>query len=248
MCAIAATNVTLLDLIQLGKFRDDLYYRLNTVPIHVPPLRDRKEDIYMLFRKFSLDFADKYRSQPVQLDEEAKSILTNYPWPGNVRELKNVAEQISVLSKSKTLNAAEMKSFLPSTINSGLPSLIHRNGSGGSDFSERELMYKVLFDMKNDLNELKKVVSGAMSGNAPVAERPPVYPVNEANGSPIVIDKGATAPIEIEETLSIADKEKELIIKALKKHRNRRKDAASDLGISERTLYRKIKEYNIPEK
>jgi transcriptional regulator with PAS, ATPase and Fis domain len=253
---IAASNVNLLELIQIGKFRDDLYYRLNTVPIHVPALRERKEDIYLLFRKFCIDFSEKYRTQPVQLDDAAKELLISYPWAGNVRELKNVAEQVSVLSKTKLMGAAELKTFLPANVISGLPSLVHRSGSNGSDFSERELMYKVLFDMKNDLNELKKVVYGAMSGNTSITERSaahpvtsiPSYPANEANGTPIVIENNTASPIEIEETLSIADKEKELIIKALKKHRNRRKDAARDLGISERTLYRKIKEYNIPEK
>lgn len=246
---VAATNVNLLDRVQAGRFREDLYYRLNTVPIKVPPLRERKEDISMLFRKFCLDFADKYKASPVVLDEEAKELLTNYSWPGNVRELKNMAEQISVLAKDKVVTAAELREFLPANQQNVLPALTGTTFNG-VEFSEREILYKVLFDMRNDVNELKKIVYGLVPADQ--MQRMNFIPaehngtVTQQSENPMVIDS-SSAPIEVEESLSLANSEKELIKKALTKYRGRRKNAARELGISERTLYRKIKEYNIPE-
>ncbi len=253
---IAATNVNLLELIQRGKFREDLYYRLNTVPIKVPALRERKEDIYILFRKFCIDFADRYNSKPVSLDDEAKKMLTNYSWPGNVRELKNIAEQVSVLSASKLISAGELKQFIPESFSNELPMISRHSVPGDSgDYSERDIMYKVLFDMKTDLNDLKKVVYGMISGNTTSVGPTQVMPVNTElnttkrviNGDssqPHIIDASMEKTIEVEQTLSLADIERDAIIKALKKHRNR-KDAARELGISERTLYRKVKDYNL---
>lgn len=254
---VAATNINLLERIQVGRFREDLYYRLNTVPIKVPPLRERQEDIYMLFRKFSLDFSERYRTQAVSLTDEAKDMLLHYTFPGNVRELKNLAEQVSVLAKDKVVDADELRQFLPNASVTSLPMLMpHSNGSNGTqDFStERELMYKVLFDMKNDLNELKKVVYGMMSGNAPLTSP---YATSSIESHQVDFnhkrqpERGAIVlpekQIEVEPSLSLMENEKELILKALKKHRGKRKDAAQDLGISERTLYRKIKEYNLDE-
>lgn len=265
---IAATNKDLLQLVQAGKFREDLYYRLNTVPIRVPALRDRKEDIVVLFRKFVVDFAERYKTTPVQLDEDARQILTNYPFPGNVRELKNLAEQISVLAKEKLVTARELGRFLPehAPVNR-LPVLAHSNGQDAHEFSnEREILYKLFFDMKRDVTELKKLFFEMMQ-NPSVASQNPSFLANvndlqrmESN-NPMIM--GNTTPVaqpvimhnqsdihehvEVDESLNIMDKEKELIIKALKKHRNKRKDAAMDLGISERTLYRKLKEYDIDQ-
>jgi transcriptional regulator with PAS, ATPase and Fis domain len=249
---IAASNVNLVDRIQQGRFRDDLYYRLNTVPIKVPPLRQRKEDIYLLFRKFAIDFSGRYKTDPVQLDDEAKQMLMNYSWPGNVRELKNIAEQISVLAKDKTMTANELRKFIPEEKTNGLlPMLVDHQSANTPDFTERDLLYKVLFDMKNDLNEMKKVVFGISPGaeqpkfsgsNLPAVQQH--YEVNLPQTKPVVIEHLSESH-PVEESLSIADKEKELIVLALKKHKGKRKDAATDLGISERTLYRKIKDYNI---
>lgn len=264
---ITATNRDLLELTHHGKFREDLYYRLNTVPIRVPALRDRKEDIPLLFRKFCVDFAERYKTTPVQLDEEARNMLVNYPWRGNVRELKNIAEQISVLSLDKNITAAELKKFLPEVEMNRLPMLAAQpaNRNGNEFGSERDILYKLFFDMKKDVTELKKMFFDilqnphlAQAGHGHPFQQETIlssYPHHET--APAVIP-AAKQPLiiqnnkidhheEVEETLSIADKEKELIIKALKKHRGKRKDAASDLGISERTLYRKLKEYNINE-
>lgn len=250
---IAATNVNLLEQIQIGKFREDLYYRLNTVPIKVPSLRERSEDIYTLFRKFTIDFSEKIRRQPIQLNEEAKHILTTYSWPGNIRELKNLAESLTVLAKDKVVGAEELKLYLPNST-ATLPMILPRNQtSNAGDYTDRDIMYKVLFDMKNDLTDLKKIVYGMMNGNNVSSDLNNIPNNNIAalhtneNSNTYVIDSKQNKPIEIEESLSIVDKEKELILKALKKHRGRRRDASNDLGISERTLYRKIKEYNIPE-
>lgn len=246
---IAASNVNLLDRVQANRFREDLYYRLSTVPIKVPPLRERNEDIPILFRKFCIDFSDKYKATSVQLDDQAKELLVSYSWPGNVRELKNMAEQISVLAKNKVMNAAELKEFLPDSRHSMLP-VVTGNSVQGNEFTEREILYKVLFDMRNDINELKKVVYGLVPGSD--AQQRSFIP-SEINGSvmqhsekPIVIESNAS-PIQVEESLSLSNSEKELIKKALVKYRGRRKNAARELGISERTLYRKIKEYKIPE-
>jgi len=277
---IAATNKELLEYTHTGKFREDLYYRLNTVPIRVPALRDRKEDIVLLFRKFTTDFADRYKTSPVQLDDEAKNILTNYAWPGNVRELKNIAEQISVLSKDKNINAQQLRNFLPAQqLRNFLPEHQYNHLpvlSGGvgnvsqAEFAnEREILYKLFFDMKKDVNELKKMFfdilqNPAMATAAPVynsdvnisplpsASSPAVGSYSPASSSPVIFHNGNTqneyqAHEDVEESLSIVDKEKELIIKALKKHRGKRRDASLDLGISERTLYRKLKEYDIED-
>jgi len=261
---IAATNKDLLELHEKGKFREDLYYRLSTVPIRVPALRDRREDIIILFRKFTADFSEKYKAVPVQLDDEAKNLLINYPWPGNVRELKNIAEQISVLSTEKMIGANELRKFLPSRENR-LPVLANQPlTSNGHDFSnEREILYKLFFDMKKDVNELKKMFFEILQ-NPSIATQNVGFmnELKEFNGHEIMAQ---SAPVptpspmilhhnedihhheEVEESLNIMDKEKELIEKALKKHKGKRKDAASDLGISERTLYRKLKEYDIKE-
>ena len=267
---IAATNKELIEYTQTNKFREDLYYRLNTVPIRVPALRERKEDIYLLFRKFVTDFSDRYKGTPVQLDDGAKDVLINYPWPGNVRELKNIAEQISVLSRDKVIDANTMKSFLPEHNYSRLPVLAGGPGSvSHSEFAnEREILYKLFFDMKKDVNELKKMFFDLLqnpniaqfaehrgqatvyndqafaelnNNNTGMSSSKPVFLPHHNNGEMIAGHE------EVEESLSIVDKEKELIIKALKKHKGKRKDASLDLGISERTLYRKLKEYDIEE-
>ena len=260
---IAATNKELIEFTQTNKFREDLYYRLNTVPIRVPALRDRKEDIPLLFRKFVTDFSDKYKSSPVILDEEAKNVLINYPWPGNVRELKNIAEQISVLSREKNITGNMLKGFLPEHNYSRLPVL---SGGAGvvsqTEFAnEREILYKLFFDMKKDVNELKKMFFDLLQ-NPSLAQHAPVFSqdnnLKELNTH--IAGTNSTQPVfihqhgndiqlheDVEESLSIVDKEKELIIKALKKHKGKRKDASLDLGISERTLYRKLKEYDIEE-
>lgn len=267
---IAATNKDLLQQVQQGRFREDLYYRLNTVPIRVPSLRDRKDDIHLLFRKFAVDFAEKYKTAPVQLEEDAKSLLINYSWPGNVRELKNIAEQISVLSQDKSISARDLTAFLPEHSNNRLPVLAHLNGGGGETFgNEREILYKLFFDMKKDVTELKRMFLDILQNpslvnqnqtfinelksnealqhvlvqpNIPSQNKPMQYGVhgNAINGD-------IQEHVEFEESLNIMDKERELIVKALKKHKGKRKDAALDLGISERTLYRKLKEYDIEE-
>ena len=262
---IAATNKELIDFTQTGRFREDLYYRLNTVPIRVPSLRDRKEDIPLLFRKFSADFADKYKAPPVQLDEEAKNVLINYPWPGNVRELKNIAEQISVLSQNKNINATQLKSFLPEHNYSRLPVLAGgASAVSQTEFAnEREILYKLFFDMKKDVNELKKMFFDLLQNPNLAGNHVPVFTdeikeySNNTNALPVsssqsvILHQHNNNDIhqheDVEESLSIMDKEKELIIKALKKHKGKRKDASLDLGISERTLYRKLKEYDIEE-
>ena len=275
---IAATNRELMEFTQKGKFREDLYYRLNTVPIRVPSLRDRKEDIPLLFRKFVVDFAEKYKTKPIFLDEEARTLLANYSWPGNVRELKNIAEQISVLSTTDQINGQILAGFLPTHTKHNMP-MVTGGTPVGEFANEREILYKLFFDMKKDVNELKKMFfeilqnpaiasqannftretmmnelkedvfeANANTTYAPVSNIvAPKLPVQINNSQPLIIDNEMQGHFEVEESLNIMDKEKELILKALKKHRGRRKDAATDLGISERTLYRKIKEYNIEE-
>ncbi|MEP6615868.1 MAG: sigma-54 dependent transcriptional regulator [Ginsengibacter sp.] len=258
---IAASNKDLFDFTQNGKFREDLYYRLNTVPIRVPALRDRKEDISLLFRKFAVDFAEKYKSPPVQLDDDAKNVLINYTWPGNVRELKNIAEQISVLSQDKNVTGPILRNFLPENNISRLPVLASANNVQKEFSNEREILYKLFFDMKKDVTELKKMFfdimqhpSAANNGNGyqhenVLKEYSGSEPGRISTSQPVILNNEATIQQheEVEESLRIMDKEKELIVKALKKHRGKRKDASSDLGISERTLYRKLKEYNINE-
>jgi DNA-binding NtrC family response regulator len=273
---VAATNRELLDEVQKGKFREDLYYRLNTVPIKVPALRERKDDIPLLFRKFAVDFAEKYRTAPVQLDDEAKVIVMQYMWRGNVRELKNVAEQISVLSSTKNITAKEILQFLPAAdSNSYLPMVTNKTTASNDFANEREILYKLFFDMKRDVTELKKMFvemiknpNAVQQGNfnnvlfddnlddnyAPIINNNNLQPVmvNSINEpTNLQHNNNNNNNIQehtiIEESLNIMDKEKELIIKALKKHRSKRKDAAIDLGISERTLYRKLKDYDIED-
>ncbi len=306
---IAATNVQLQEAVQKGKFREDLFYRLSTVPIRVPSLKERSEDIFMLFRKFCVDFAEKYRSPSIQLDDKARLIIERYNWPGNIRELKNVAEQLSALSIERMITGDDLLDRMPHLLYRSLPIRTPQKGEDSGDFSERDIMYKLLFDMKNDLNYLKTVIaeliknnnlavpnslnfntlglpSGNNYGNSDNGLTPSVYPpfssdpsnnylqnsknvYDDSNGfadynrnqqppiphsgQPIIIQKTASNshnPFEakaevIDESLDMATHEKTLILRALKKHANRRKDAADDLGISERTLYRKIKEYNL---
>jgi transcriptional regulator with PAS, ATPase and Fis domain len=275
---IAASNKDLYESTQSRKFREDLYYRLSTVPIRVPALRDRKEDIHLLFRKFVVDFAERYKTTPVQLDDEAKNLLINYTWPGNVRELKNIAEQLSVLSTNQVITATDLQRFLPEKNMNRLP-VLHSQQASGEFSSEREILYKLFFDMKKDVTELKKMFleilkNPSLAGTAANFTAESLQRDYSVNGNeyaaPALSNVQSSAPLsmnvqqatqpvilphkdeiheheEVEESLNITDKEKELIIKALKKHRGKRKDAALDLGISERTLYRKLKEYDINE-
>jgi transcriptional regulator with PAS, ATPase and Fis domain len=257
---VAATNVNIPEAIQKGKFREDLYYRLNTVPIPVPALRDREDDIPLLFRKFAMDFAEKYRMPSIRLTDDAREMLKQFAWPGNIRQLKNVTEQISIIEKHREVGPATLRHYLPNLGHSNLPVVQKegQRGEGGGDFSERELMYKVLFDMKQDINDLKKLVVDLASssdgdinlseGNAQVVQK--LYrEIGPDTAMPemMVQSRGAEQrqEIEVEESLSLEEREIELIKKALTKHRGKRKGAAAELGISERTLYRKIKEHNI---
>ena len=261
---VAATNVDILQAVQLGKFREDLYYRLNSVPIHIPPLRERKEDIILLFRKFASDFAEKYRMPPIQLDEEAQNLMINYRWQGNIRQLKNITEQISIIEQNRIITANTLKKYLPAINERDLPVLFKNEKYEG--INERELLYKVLFDMKKDIFELKKLVSGIIENNINnedfallskdvfqnVYEQKNTSDVAKTTEPSLEIknysttDPDSVAESEIiEENLSLQKTEIELIKKALERHKGKRKEAAKDLGISERTLYRKIKEYNI---
>lgn len=266
---IAATNVDVYHRVKNGKFREDLYYRLNTVPLRIPALHERKEDIYLLFRKFSADFSDKYRSPSLHLEADAVQILTNYSWPGNVRQLKNIAEQICVLEKDRNVTGPAILNYIPNEAGSNLPMAI--NSQSKEDFTERDILYKVLFDMKKDMVELKKLVAEIIQhgGNtASVLADNPQYinqlyrdvelpggqehtftiqqpTPNNNNNSGNNSDYYAHDAEEIEESLSLIDKESDLIKKALKKHKGKRKFAAQELGISERTLYRKIKELSL---
>ena len=263
---IAATNVDVYESVRKGKFREDLYYRLNTVPLRIPPLRERKDDIYLLFRKFVSDFSNKYRTPGIQLDNEAVQMLSNYSWPGNVRQLKNIAEQICVLEKDRNVDAQALLNYIPNEQNNNLPMAV--SGNSKEDFSERDILYKVLFDMKKDMVELKKLVAEIIQnggGNmAHVIADNPQYinqlyqdvDLNNHSSEPTLTIKHPTQNMpndfnfahdaeEIEESLSLVDKESDLIKKALKKHKGKRKFAAQELGISERTLYRKIKELNL---
>jgi transcriptional regulator with PAS, ATPase and Fis domain len=255
---VAASNVLLTEAIERGKFREDLYYRLNTVPIHVPPLRDRKGDIFLLFRKFAADFADKYKMPVIHLLPEAQQLLINYRWPGNVRQLKNVTEQLSILEKEKEITPKILLKYLPGNENNSMAMVLKDVTNTNGEFTERELLYKVLFEMKKDLTDLKKVVSGIMSGNTNKLKDQLNFEhesYTENDHDLIHTEPGvtlSTKAIKIDahesfadETLSLSDKEKEMITKALDKYKGKRKDAAKELGISERTLYRKIKEYDI---
>ncbi|MDB5226415.1 MAG: sigma-54-dependent Fis family transcriptional regulator [Bacteroidota bacterium] len=261
---LAATNVDLPTLIKQGKFREDLYYRLNTVPISVPALRDRKEDIVVLFRKFASDFSEKYKMPPIQLAEDAKQILMNYRFPGNVRELKNIAEQVSVLSKDKIITREELAKFIPNIEVSSLPMVI--NSGAETTFSDRELLYKMIFDIKHDLNDLKRfvwnmrngthddskidfsdVVTDTHSKQIDFSHKQLTGTENTSGANPTIIlnEEQNYEVADVEQNLSLAEMEKNMILKALEKHRGKRRDAALDLGISERTLYRKIKEYDL---
>ncbi len=252
---VAATNVNMLQAIQRGTFREDLYYRLNTVPIQVPSLRERKEDIQLLFRFFAQDAASKYKAPPLALTDDALQLLLAYRWPGNVRQLRNIVEQMSVIEQDREVTANTLRRYLPEEVTALVP-LKNGGGNGGGfdSINERELIFKFLFDMKNDLNALKEQVqalTGAQLQPGPVAApfRDDYFIPNSPQGRMrIHIPDEVEEEIdhtEVEESLSLEEKEKEMIRKALQKHRNRRRSAAQELGISERTLYRKIKEYNI---
>jgi transcriptional regulator with PAS, ATPase and Fis domain len=240
---LAASNVNILELVKKGKFREDLYYRLNTISIHLPPLRDRGEDIYLLFRKFAADFAEKYKTQPIKLSDEAIHALNNYNWPGNIRQLKNFVAQISIIEKNRDVNALTLESYLPEK-NSNTPILFEDKSK--ADLSEREILYKVLFDMKKDLNELKKITHNLINKSSNKSlenSNLAIFNDIKENKKDEIYKNEQT--IEIEETLSLMQQEKKLIIKALNKNKDRRKDAAKELGISERTLYRKLKEFEL---
>lgn len=260
---VAATNVNVVNAIDEGQFREDLYYRLNTVPIAVLPLRERTEDINLLFRKFARDFAEKYRMPPIRLNDEARSVLVTFRWPGNIRQLKNIAEQISIIEKEREINGDSLRSYLPFDGSKNLPAVFSSSEENKSFSNEREILYKVLFDMKNDMTDLKKLVldivekgEGPISGDHAQTIRN-LYDTNDGSFVPkdpapnpihiTPVDKENIQDTEefVEESLSLSDKEIELIKKALDKHRGKRKYAAQELGISERTLYRKIKEYEI---
>jgi transcriptional regulator with PAS, ATPase and Fis domain len=260
---VGATNVNIPDAISNGKFRQDLYYRLNTVPILVPPLRERKDDIYLLFRKFAADAAEKYRMPAIQLDEEAQQMLRNFRWPGNIRQLKNLTDQISIIEKNRMIDGSILLKYMPQGHSSELPVLY--KGEDSSKFNERELLYKVLFDMKKDMNDLKQLVMNLMRNEDDISNNlgenthliqrlyKDLEEVKEPS-QPMIVHRPAKSfddqepiqePEEVEESLSLEKKEIDFIKRALAKHEGKRKDAANELGISERTLYRKIKEYNI---
>jgi len=275
---IAATNVDLLDRVRKGKFREDLYYRLNTVPIRVPALRERPEDIFLLFRKFSNDLAEQYNIEPVQLDQEARKMMESYSWPGNVRELKNVAEQLTILAERRLVGPEDLLSLIPEMGKRQLPMIPGKDDDISERFHEREILYKFLFDMKNDLNHLKTLIFELVRQNnlemptgaglkpmytpaflgemQDTANRDAALPEDsvpeyhdQPSNQPIILgradDTYQKAEV-VEENLSLVEMEKDLIMKALKKHNGKRRDAAQELGISERTLYRKIKEYDLP--
>jgi transcriptional regulator with PAS, ATPase and Fis domain len=259
---VAATNVNFAQAIQNGKFRDDLYYRLNQVPIFMPSLRDRGADIELLFKKFATDFAERYRIPVLQLSESAANTLREYRWPGNIRQLKNITEQISILETERSVTPELLIRYLPQDLVTNKPMIL--GGNNSNDFSEREILYKVLFDMRNDLTDLKKLVleiiqngGGFVNSDENAALFQKVFQANDHENSDLPVrmtsatniihlGTGASADDEeVEESLSLSQTEKDLIRKALQKHRNRRKYAAQELGISERTLYRKIKEYDL---
>ena len=269
---IAATNVDVQQAIKKGKFREDLFFRLNTVPIHMPPLRDRKDDIHLLFRKFAADFAEKYRMPVIKLTPDAVDLLEAFRWPGNIRQLKNMAEQISIIEKNRLIDREILLKYLPGYSQNQYPMVISREEN--ADDTEKQLLYKVLFELRNDFKDLKELVFGILKNNTGKIELTDnssdlinkIFEAEEYNEAPTTLARPSestttiqlpgqptivqhTQPIqdyvEVNESLKLSDKEKELIIKALKKHQNKRKYAAKDLGISERTLYRKIKEYDI---
>ena len=241
---IAATNVNLPEAVKNGKFREDLYYRLNTISIQLPPLRKRGEDIYLLFRKFAADFAEQYNTPPIRLTEDAITILKEYSWPGNIRQLRNFVAQLSVIEQERMITANKLKEQLPIPLESGLVKFEDKNKA---DLSEREILYKVLFDMKRDLTELKKITFDLMQkeGNTEIISNANSAIFVEDNETNLTLNTNSDNTIEIEESLSLFDQEKRLIEKSLLKHKGKRKDAAAELGISERTLYRKLKEFGL---
>jgi len=260
---VAATNVNIQQAIEKGKFREDLFYRLNTVPIVVPPLRERRQDIHLLFRKFASDFSAKYRMPTIKLDESAEQVLTNYYWQGNIRQLKNITEQISVIEKNRDITADVMIKYLPIHQTAQLPVLASTT-TAGNDFSERDILYKVLFDMKKDMMDLKKIVvdlienDNQLNQDFPPENAQLIKKLFQDVGTPetaIQLGYNTTSPIlsqnqipvseTVEESLSLQEIEEDMIKKALTKHKGKRKNAAKELGISERTLYRKINEYGI---
>jgi transcriptional regulator with PAS, ATPase and Fis domain len=261
---VAATNVDIPEAIRNGKFRQDLYYRLNTVPIYIPPLRERKDDIYMLFRKFASDFAAKYHMPILQLNSEARRMLESFSWDGNIRQLKNITEQISIIEKDREITAETLQRYLPKN-NSSLPILYGQDNKTASEFTERELLYKVLFEMRRDITELKKILNEVMTGDHTQVEdlhqsqqqflsNIDDNNVFDTHQHTFEISKPARKQDDdeefdgaevLEENLSLQKREMDLIKKALEKHHGKRKAAAEELGISERTLYRKIKEYDI---
>ena len=263
---VAATNVNLMEAISRGDFREDLYYRLNTIPVKVPPLRERPTDVVLLFRKFASDVSERYTMPPVQLTDEAKRLLTAYPWPGNIRQLKNVTEQITLLSPQREITEEVLREYLPE-VKSNLPMLSSsgKSSQGKTFESEREILYQVLFDMRKDMTELKRQVSALMGGEVPMAHQSgnyssrgelalvagaqPVAPATLSIRSQKEPDDFEYQDTEeyVEETLSIEEAERELIRKALMRHRGRRKAAAAELGFSERTLYRKIEKYKLED-
>ena len=254
---IAATNVKLKEAVDKRKFREDLYYRLNTVPIIVPPLRDRGEDISLLFRKFASDFSDNNNIEPVRLDDESKDLLRKYMFPGNIRELKNLTDQISILEIERNITPEVLDKYLPK--NSNLPALSNTSKvESDENYNERDILYKILFDLKNDMNEMKKIIDSIMNNDTnplPNKSKNYIQENNNLTNEKLIINKPSsltenqyqevTELVNENESLSIESKEKELIIKALIKNKNKRKYAAKDLGISERTLYRKIKYYSL---
>ena len=263
---VAATNVHMLEAIHKGKFREDLYYRLSTVEINLPPLRERKGDIHLLFRKFAADFAQKYRMPTVRLDDKAQALLEQQPWAGNIRQLRNVAEQLSVLEQERTINLQILRQYLPAT-KANLPAVIDQKDPSSDFSSEREILYKVLFDMKADLNDLKKLTHELMNTSSMDQAKAQhegliekIYGDKPSDEEPLELQTATTPTpvqqgyndrfeyaeeIEEAETLSLQDKELELIVKALERNKGRRKAAAAELGISERTLYRKIKQFDL---
>ena len=242
---IAATNVNLPQAVKEGKFREDLFYRLNTISINLPPLRDRGNDIHLLFRKFAADFADQYNTPPVKLTDDAVEILKNYNWPGNIRQLMNFVAQLSVMEEERKITSSRLQEQLPNISTSGLVKFEDKNKS---DLSEREILYKVLFDMKRDLSELKKITFDLMQkeGNTEIMQsvNPRIFNENDENNF-VLNQQNEPKTIEVEESLSLFEQEKRLVEKSLLKHKGKRKDAAAELGISERTLYRKLKEFGL---
>ena len=242
---IAATNVNVQEALRKGKFREDLFYRLNTVSIQIPALRKRKEDITLLFKKFAADFADKYNTPPVRLSDDAMEILKNYAWPGNIRQLKNFVAQISVIEKERNISSETLNNYIPQkTTNEKIPILFE--GENGGELSEREILYKVLFDMKKDLTELKKITSDLMQKEGKTNETSTkIFDDLEDGNVTLIPNKNTDEAINVPQNLSLFQQEKILIERALEKHKGKRKYTAEELGISERTLYRKIKEFDL---